>query len=54
MVGKTGNHYKVLEKNGEGGMGEVYRAEDTKLGRNVAAKFLPEELVQNRKALDRF
>ena len=54
MVGKTVNHYKVLEKIDEGGMGEVYRAEDTKLGRNVAVKFLPEELVQNRKALDRF
>ena len=54
MVGKTGNHYKVLEKNGEGGMGEVYRAEDTKLGRNVAVKFLPEELAQSREALDRF
>lgn len=54
MVGKTVNHYKVLEKIGEGGMGEVYRAEDTKLGRNVAVKFLPEELAQNREALDRF
>ena len=54
MGGKTVNHYKVLEKIGEGGMGDVYRAEDTKLGRNVAVKFLPEELVQNRKALDRF
>lgn len=54
MVGKTVNHYKVLEKIDEGGMGEVYRAEDTKLGRNVAVKFLPEELAQNREALDRF
>ena len=54
MVGKTVNHYKVLEKIGEGGMGEVYRAEDTKLVRNVAVKFLPEELAQNREALDRF
>jgi serine/threonine protein kinase/tetratricopeptide (TPR) repeat protein len=54
MVGKTINQYKVLEKIGEGGMGEVYRAEDTKLGRNVAVKFLPEKLAQNREALERF
>ena len=54
MVGKTVSHYKVLEKIGEGGMGEVYRPEDTKLGRNVAVKFLPEEPTRNREALDRF